>query len=260
MPSSYTPREHLLQIYRGWWLIALLGLIGGLSGRLVYAAREPIYASSIEFAVTIDTAQTGPLSEREYDRLQHAFGRVLNARDILDQTLSEAALEGIEFDIPTFRSIVVQEWRGSVWEYTVRHTDPETARTLAEIWGETAVTALETALAHAIEARNFRGYMDALITCGDPALTPGSNTCVLPPYEDIEQELAALTVHWEDAVAKSRGLIPAVAFEQTRTAELAKAPATSGQATLVFSGAVLGILIGIWVINFKRDTSIPPSS
>ncbi|HUF38969.1 MAG TPA: hypothetical protein VMN57_10630 [Anaerolineales bacterium] len=258
MSYAFTPRENLLRIYDRWWLIVLFGLLGGLIGRTVFAFSEPVYASSFEFAFTIDPAQTGPLSEREYDRLQHSAGRIIFSADILDVTLEIAGQQGMHLDRATLVDITLQEWRGSIWEYSVLHPDPEVAYRLASIWSETAANELIVAHTHALEAQTIRAYLDALAACNDPAAAPGSTDCV-PPSSDIDQEIADLTARWEEAVDMSRMLIPAIAFEQTRTAELPARPITTGQATVVFSGAVIGMLIGVWLANFPGFRADPLS-
>jgi hypothetical protein len=152
MQDVMDPAATFSNLFRGWWKIVLLAVIGGLVGLAVSFLRPPIYQAEATFYASIDFTQINyenmvgeygdPLIFTQYDEdlALQIVERVLYAerQDALRfaQTL-DPTLDGETF----WDNAQIQRYLAR-WHLGYRHEDPEIAQAIVNYWASLAMDAL----------------------------------------------------------------------------------------------------------------------
>ncbi len=239
-----------------WWLVVLLTLWGGAVGWLTHRTRPPVYEAQVVFYAAIDFAQfpaTVELTEGDQDEILWGAAAVAISTEVAEQVVSGAQAKGITIDAPTLYRQLTLERKQANWFITIRDSDPEAAAALANLWGENALTALTVAHRHALEAQMLQASLEALNGCLQPAADTGPSLalCEGRPLADIQADIENTVEQLEAARLASQGLFPALVFDLTKKASPPLEPTQYGLNSLVFSGGLIGLLAGIWIVNSR---------
>ena len=90
--------EILNTALRGWWLLALFALLGGLLGLGVYALRPTVYESGFTVLTSIDLTNTGEQTQFEEDLGMESVGQLIGSADVYARVAVQAQKEGIALD------------------------------------------------------------------------------------------------------------------------------------------------------------------
>jgi hypothetical protein len=157
-------------------------------------------------------------------------------------------VEGLEYG-----STIFLERKHSVLELIVRDANPQFAAALANLWAETAYETLVEAQGNAVQARVLRGQLIALEKCMQlPVTSPDTPAvCRNYPSEDLPDRIQVLASEVQNAEIGSMGIISPLLFEVSERADLPARPVAYGANWLIFSGAMIGFVLGIFGISVK---------
>ncbi|MDX9865774.1 MAG: hypothetical protein RBT34_13305 [Anaerolineaceae bacterium] len=251
MDRKFTPKDILDSALRLWWFVAAVMLLGAAAGWTFHRIRPAVYEGRASLATGIDYVRTGPLNDLEEDQAMELVGDVIKADDTRQAALALAESQGIRIPNALFVESSYLERQNYTWILRVRHADPAAAAILTNAWLEAAYTGLEEAYRHALIAEGLLQYSQSLTRCLENSISsePVQALCAAQNLAEIQEELLAVNDAKTAELLASRGLFPAMAFTIVERASIPSSPAAYQRNTLVFSGAMLGFVLGVWLIS-----------
>jgi len=152
MQDVMDPAATLDNLFREWWKIVLLAVIGGLIGLTISFFRPPAYQAEATFYASIDFTQInfenlvgengGPVRFTQYDEdlalqivervLYAERGEALRFAQTLDPALDEETF---------WENAQIQRYLAR-WHLRYRHEDPEIAQAIVNYWAAIGMDAL----------------------------------------------------------------------------------------------------------------------
>jgi capsular polysaccharide biosynthesis protein len=256
--KEFSPYETFMHAYRYLWLVVLLTILGGLAGFLFHRLQPPVYEASAVIELNIDLtqsdfAQVHPLTELEQDQAISAAMAVIASQAVLERVVIAAQAQDIQLDEISLvlGKNVFLERKHANQILRVRHTRPESAAQIANLWSDQAYQALVEAHTHATRARFLKEYLTALENCPSPQETSldGPGFCQLQTYEELQTHIQTITEELHQELLSGKGIIPAIRFDQMQSAAIPTAPSSYQSNTLVFSGAAVGFIASTLAIS-----------
>jgi len=247
MMDDFSPAAATRRVLNAWIWVAGFILVGGLLGWLIHSLRTPVYEARTTLRMGIDYTRTGWPNEIEEDRAVEVAGFLFTSRPVLEQVSAAAAAEGITISPDEFFRSLAQERRSYTWLLRVRHSQPETAARLADLWLQTGLQTLEEASSHAFEAEQIRRYLNGLEACLAQAAGTGatSGICSIQSLANLQAELEVAGAAYRQEKAASLGVSTMVLFGEGEPSTIPQSPALYGRAKLMAGGMLLGLLLGI---------------
>lgn len=251
MDTDFTLDRVVERAFRGWWLIAVLTILGGLSGFLFSALRPAQYEARVEFTFNIDFARTGILSDVEQDQAFEALSDIIFSSQVFEQTVSAAQAQGISIDLAYLQGNISKERALNNWIFRLRMRDPQDAAAVANLWGERAVTALKETSRAALEVGVLQSHLNALERCLSTSVAsdPVQGACAGASLTEIQAEIASAGEAITEARAASRGMLPGMGFQWTQQAVPATRPVAYGRGSLVLAGGMVGLLAAVLLLE-----------
>jgi hypothetical protein len=240
----------LLNLYERWYLLAILGLLGALTGFLVSLGHPPQYEATAVSAVGFNYDEPVPGDQYGIDLALGKVAAVVSADDVLEGVLEryhlEEAFPGQPLDLAALRGMLVLERKGPSWEFKARGEDPLQLAWLATAWMEEAEQAYQDAHFHAVRAKNLAGQMAAL-NAEIGLLVSGAEEEVVDPerLEYLEGELARLEESFHDATTLARGLVTFISFGGSQAAQPVDRPLVHRRGEFILVGALLGLTLAV---------------
>jgi uncharacterized protein involved in exopolysaccharide biosynthesis len=248
-PLPYVPRDDLAAALRWWWLIALFMIAGGCLGWLIHLTQPPVYETRAVLSTTINFARTGELTDTEEDNAIGIVGDVITSTDVLEKTVTAAEAIGLHITQPELKNMLYAERTDTDWYFRVRHTDPQVAASVANLWSEQAYNTLIAALQHAIQAEALQRRADRLADCVEQvSLAPVTAVCQDLDFTAVQQNLSDTSKQAVAELEASLGVSPAMTFLLSQRADIPSEPSRNGQNTLVLAGALAGMIVGLVVV------------
>ncbi len=237
--------------YRGWWLVALLTIVGGLGGLLVSTLRVPVYEASAEFTFSIDFSRTGILTDVEEDQAFEALSDVIFASDVLQAAAADASQQGIPITLVDLQSSIAKERSFNTWTFRVRQADPRAAAAITNLWANHALRALDSAAQAALEVGALSARLEGLQRCLSASVLtePTMAGCTGADRAAIQAELARSGEQIVAARQASRGMLPGMGYQWTRAAVENPRAVANGRGRLALAGALLGLLAGLLAVE-----------
>lgn len=246
-----TPREVLANAFRFWWVIAVFTLAGGIIGMTFSRLHPPVYEAVGRFSAGIDYVLTGPLTQFEEDTALNKIGDLIWSRPVLDAVVEQARAEGFSLTRTDLRRMATVERRNNNWDLRIRHTDPQTAERIANIWVEQGQEALLESYRHALQAESLNRYIQTLESClaAAAASEPAHAVCSRYRFAEIQANLAeAGQAFYQERVA-SRGLFAGLVIGPPAEAVVSEKPVLYRQGQLVLAGGMLGMLLAAGLVQ-----------
>jgi uncharacterized protein involved in exopolysaccharide biosynthesis len=144
--DEFLPLQHFYRLTRLWWLIVLCAVLGLGAANLFHRLNPPVYQATASINVTIDLAELQILSDIPKDKLQYnedlavsVTDQAFRALESYETVLARAIAQGLPIpDVGTLYLNHTLERRHAVWQIHYRHTDPQVAQSVADIWAEVA--------------------------------------------------------------------------------------------------------------------------
>ncbi len=143
MPE-FDPIEHFFFYVRWWWLILATALAGGLAGFIFSRSHAPVYEAVATYLVEIDLTKTPqePLDMYYIDMALSSTQGALTSPGVINYVLGEASRLGQNTEGWNLLANSSIERRHAIWELRFRHTDPEFAQVLVNLWAEAGYQAM----------------------------------------------------------------------------------------------------------------------
>jgi hypothetical protein len=236
MSHSFTPYNTLENAFRSWWVIVVLMLLGALLGFVLNQARPPLYEAHAAIAISIDFTRSSDLEDYEEDYVIGIAGAVIASSQVREAVAAQMGLPPAELaDRVSF------ERSYAVWTIRARDPSPQRAAELANLWADQAYQALGDSLEQAMLASRYAGQFDQLERCLEPA--PPALCRDLGQLQDHIESIASLE---REARLHSQGILPYTLFTLSERAVVPARPAVFDQGLMVLSGALIGLLLGVW--------------
>lgn len=236
------------RIQRGWPIILMAGILGGLIGLAIGSSLPPRYEAIAAVRIAIDHSRTLPLDEREE---RQALNRVL------DLILSDATLERAVQLAPqtakadagitsaaTLREVIrLRDLRGR-WELVATGSNPQAAIDMADAWATSAIENAEISIEHARRASELQ---DQVLGLGCELRESTSEIegavweCGLASDEDLADEVVESLMK---ALELSRGLMPALSVSHLESAAAPSGPVSNARAVYALVGSIAGLVVG----------------
>ncbi len=246
--DDLSPQHSFEQIFRRWWLVTLVAILGGAFGWIIHWQRPPIFEAQARFHIAVDYTQVPELTEFEEDKSIAGAAAVIISTSVREQVLRDASAAGIEIDPSELDQKFTMERRQAQWELSIRDSDPQTAMALANFWAERGFAALAEADANAKLANGLQTYANLLQACNQAQPPPEHLTlqCEQLGAEDLVGELEGTLAELKEVRIRSRGLFHALLFDLSERAVLPQQPVRYGRNSLVLAGTAIGLLLGFW--------------
>jgi len=243
-----------------WWIMVLLVSGGGIGGLVFHKMIPPVYEAKAVLQVNIDVSQYC-LTQYEADRALSIVSMLISSPDVKQAVVNQAQSSGQPVTLTRFQQSSVLEIRQSIIEMRVRDQDPVAAAVLANLWAEIAYDRLIQAQEHAIKANRLQQQLTGWLIClpGYVTPTPGSSPSILvvPSWnekcqnyttEKIEEIQSQLSAEIDTEQRQSLGVLPFLNFVLAEKASVPDQPILYGQGIVVLAGAVVGLVVSVWVI------------
>jgi hypothetical protein len=234
-----------------WWVIAVVVVAGGLTGLLFNALRPAVYEATAQFSIAIDYVSTGPLTQYSEDLAINTAGNLFRSTEVLERVVSAAASEGVERSLGDFKAQTALERKFSVWTMRVRDQDPKTAELLARLWLQEGEAALQQSYQHALQAYVLERYIQSQEIClakvgsGEPL----QESCTTARFVEIQENIRDAGLMLFKERQASRGLFAGLTLGPFNPPVLPERPVLYGRNQSVLVGAMLGLLLGIALVE-----------
>lgn len=247
MTDDFSPVESLQLALRGWWLVLLAMLLGGVGGALIHAARPAQYESAVTFTFALDYARLGSMKDSEEDQIMGTAGAILKNTAMVEQLTARAQAAAwlpAGYDL---RENLALERKSYRWILRVRHPDAPTAQRIAALWGDLGAAALSSATQGAENAARLRRELASLESCLQRmAMTePVMAQCAWTNLPEVQRQAGELGQRLREESATARGMAVGLSFNLTDQAQISSRPAAFGRNTLVLAGGLAGFVVGL---------------
>lgn len=252
--TDFSPRRALESALLGWWLLVLGGLLGGLFGWIGHQFKPPIYQATVAFTTDVDFAMTGPLTEREANQVLGSAVNLLFSTRTVGIVVDAASAEGFILDAAELRSSATLERRVTLLQIHVRHADPVAAAAIANLWADIGLAELTLAADHAVEILAWNARIEALSGCSPyPAPAEETESCIFAAGGAVQDEIREAREARTAAAWGARGISPALLYSLNDRAEIPSEPTHFGRTTLIFWGAVIGMILSAGLLGMRES-------
>lgn len=261
--NQFDPLATLNRLLRGWWLMVLLAVLGGLLGRLAAAFLPPVYVAQAEYYVSVDYDlfmaghDLDVVVSLDLREPLNAVEDVIYSDDVIASTLGSLDEAGLTIPEEELRQRIRLDRYYTTWMFAAQHPDPGTAARMANAWAQASDRALQEAFRHAEQARLLSLETALLETCFSSADLHAGNACAGTSFPSVAEFSAFLderVLALADEQTASRLIDPALKLELVALAEAPAEPQRNAPAVLLLAGAAIGWLIGLSLAS----TGFPP--
>jgi hypothetical protein len=231
-----------------WPLLVISILVGGLMGLIFSFSRPPVYEASVFLQVSVDHGRA--LIPDDYTRLR-AFDKVrliFLADDTITQVLQKYSHEtggtnSIQ-DVAEFRASIKLTQRQEGFQLFVYSSSPVEASSLANLWGEIALSEIREATRHALRAAEYQSALYGA-WCKIAAGEEGSESQIFWVCQYGGGQIAPgdLAEGVLEEVQKSRGILPVFSFSWIEKSSPPEKPVRSAFGWSVIAGALVGLIL-----------------
>lgn len=240
---------------RQWWVIIALMILGALAGLGLHQLRPHVYRSSATLIVGIDFVRTAVISETEVVNIIGLVGDQVNSKTVVEETIRRAQAEGIEIDDAGLSAAGRAVRQSHVWLIEIRHSNPEFAARLANLWVETAYEQLDSLMVYSVLADNFAATISAMQSCYEmiPVLPPHAY-CNPDNLDTIQSRLVDWTRQLEEARIASGQIPSTVSVAIGRKALAPLFPEDGFRNIYLFAGALMGLFVALVLLSHPQQT------
>ncbi len=247
--GEFVPRDIGLTALRRWWVIALAVVLGGLAGLAFHALRPTVYEARFEVLLSLDQVGSGELERLEEDSALDAAGLILGGPETIQQVSQAARQAGLDVSPAELTTMATVERRRSTWMVRLRDTNPDRVERLSSLWLKTGFAALEEAYEHSLQADGLKRYMTSLENCLARAghASPAEGLCGGGNLVALQEELRRAGELLAQEQSGARGLVSFVIVGSAEKALTPPEPVAYGRGSSVLAGALIGLVMGLWL-------------
>jgi len=150
--NEFVPAVHFNRILRWWWLVAAIGIIGGVLGLVAHRFRPPQYEAQAVFTASIDFNKIDfyhppaptpvPYHLTPYDEDLALAVIEASLRAVIPQVVTFANQKGLALDSDTLMERTIIERLHTFWYLRFRENDPALAQAVANYWADAGYATL----------------------------------------------------------------------------------------------------------------------
>jgi hypothetical protein len=243
---SFQAKDLLDRFVQRWMWVVALGVLGAMVGFLLSIMLPAKYEAAASILMNFDYSRTVEqelvVEDRVLDRVWHLLISDETFREVLERLVeSEGEFEAWG-SIEALRENTRFDARLSRWEFIGIHTDPKIAVVIADTWKEVALERIDEAMEHAWKVQSLQGFTFD-VACVEQVIVEEWDdvlTCVTIG-EGISAEIID---ELREEILASHGLLPVISYEPFQNASLPEAPVLWPRGLLIFSGAMIGFILG----------------
>lgn len=250
--SASIPIEDMLSAaLRGWWLLVVMILLGGLVGMGIAQLRPPVYETGFVLLTSMDLTNTGEQTQFEEDLGMEAVGQLIGSLNLYERVAAAAGKEAIPLDAREMASMVGLERRLGTWRMRVRGNDPLRIARIAALWQKLAIADLSEAYQHARVADGLQRKQLALEACLNQSAfnEPSAGQCAPTNLRALQAQLRASASLITAERTASRGLTSGIIMDVTPQPILDANVVIYRRGELIAAGALIGLILGIWIVQ-----------
>jgi uncharacterized protein involved in exopolysaccharide biosynthesis len=249
MIKPLSPAEIVDSSLRNWWVVFVLMMAGSLVGYAIHAVRPAEYESDAAITVGIDYVQTGAMNDTQQDQALNAVGDVIQSPDVVNRVVEDSAQVGYPITEEQFQQYGVAQREGYRWVLQVRSPNPKQSEELANLWVEQSLNVLQDALAHAKNSDVYNTQLSGLESCFQSmtVAVPAYAPCNLSSAEQLREQMTSLAARVIEERQASDSILSSLSFTINQQAVASTAPVIYNRNVMVFSGAIIGLILGIWL-------------
>ena len=239
-------------LIHNWRKCAILMIIGGIAGFLLFYVLPHTYSASVYLTTAIDHNRTGSLDELEEDRMLGIAEDIINSDLVLQSVCKN--LNGCTTE--EFRKNVRIERTVDYWSLTVSSKDAIVAVTQARLWLETAFTALTASQSHARQAEMLEIRSAGLESCVQDSVNGiPPVVCDEPDFETLLNQLRETGEEITQERLLSHGISSAILFGPMNLDHIDLKQSGSSHGFLTFFGSMIGLFLFLFSIFFSQESS-----
>jgi uncharacterized protein involved in exopolysaccharide biosynthesis len=252
---DFKPKLIIERTIRRWPLLFMAMLLGGAAAYGVSALLPPRYEAVAQVTTNIDYTIAPEIDDHLEDRAINEAGWLMVSYKVLGNVLSSAEEEGMDITYQDIKDTFSVERIDDLWTLRVVGPDPEDVVALANIWVEEAYAQLDEAAEHAQAASVLGTYLTSLEDCLDALPDEGGSyaLCTADNVDDLAGEIEEKTLLLNKELELSRAIHPAARYALVSYAQVPVEPVFHTRGTLVFSGALLGLVIALAWLFIKNN-------
>lgn len=249
--EGISPLLSLQNALHYWWVLAALTALGALLGWAAHLTRPVLYESIRGLPIGFDYVSTGPMTQFEEDIAMEVVSGLLTAQDVMERTVARLNETGLDLDPLAMRKMAIVERRLNVWELRIRAEDPAVAEQIASTWMEEAHAVISESYGHAVLAESLARYARSLETClaRSAASEPASGQCSGASITNVQEELVKVGEQMAQERNASRALFVGMRIGDPEMIVAAERPIRYGRAGFALGGAIIGLILGIVLVE-----------
>jgi hypothetical protein len=250
--SDSIPVEDMLSAaLRGWWLLAVLILLGGVVGMAIARFRPTVYETGFSILTSIDLTNTGEQTQFEEDLGMEAVGQLIGSANLYQRVAAEAVKEGIPLDAHEMSTAAALERRLGTWRMRLRGNDPARIVRIAAIWQKLAIADLNDAYQHARVADGLQRKQLSLEACLNQSTfsEPSAGQCSPTNLRAVQAQLRASASLISEERTASRGLTSGIIMDTAPQPILSADAVLYRQGEMIAAGALIGLILGVWTVQ-----------
>jgi hypothetical protein len=249
MRIDFSPAEVFIKSVRIWWVVVVLALLGGLLGLLIHVLLPPIYSSRAEITTSINFSQSGILTDEQQDQAINAVGDVILSTNLSQTVKSQALSQGFDIGNGDFESHRFSSRMGYRWIFGYRSKEPVEAAEVTNVWAENSMKVLNDYLLHSFKAKNFDELLSNLESCFEEAsvIAPSYFACQSINLREIQSSMNRISAETANEIVEAHGIPFYMSFAWNQKAEQANSPESRNRNLMVFSGLMIGFIVGIFL-------------
>jgi capsular polysaccharide biosynthesis protein len=243
--------DDYVTIIKGWWLIVLFALVGGLLGLLLSVKNPPIYEGRSTIIVVSDFESLNKKSWTDYkvDLVNNHAALLVNSLEIRNKLIAEYSSRGVDIQSGSFSL----ERRMSKWDMVFRYTDSVVAADVANSWLEMAVNTLDDTRQNSLQVLELNLKLDELVNCSR-IITSSPFCSGITNGIQLSEEIKKLTAQLDIAERNSKGISVVMTFERGEEAKPQTKPVLFDRNIFILIGSIIGLLTGSLWLLIRRDS------
>jgi hypothetical protein len=263
MNDRLKPLETIEVSIRLWWILAILMVLGGGSGYIIFALVPPTYESLAEFSFLIDYTKTEKLTDIESDQASVTAGDVFLSTEVVNNVIDAAAQQGIVLTQESFRRNAFVDHTNSEWILRFRSNQSKTSMDLVNIWADQSLITLKNGLNHALISNYYHRQLDSLARCVEQvtSVEPSAPVCGFTSMKELQQTVEKVSALEKGEADKSLALMSSLTFSLTQRAESPGQAVGEGRSVFIMAGIFLGLFVfilfnGVFLSMVKKNRAV----
>jgi hypothetical protein len=250
--------DALQRALRGWWIVSLCMVCGGLLGWGYTRLRPPMYEAQAVFHVDVDVDQylinqgdVGVVVVKRSTMLAPVRD-LFFAKNVVRKLISAAEAQGYTLTHEQILDDFKIQQIDTRWLASVRAADPQSAATLANLWSEITLSVMKKAYAHAVELRTLELELSTVVRCfSEDDFTKG-NQCAGTRFKSqaaFDRYLSKTQTEINAERDASRGLDASMELDLTRQAQVPDEPVLYNDSAIIVAGMMIGLILGVILVQ-----------